>query len=163
MAGKVIVIYYSRTGNTRQMAELVAEGAGKKKGVEVVLKDVKEIVVDELMEYDGIVIGSPVYYGDMASELKKLLDDSVRFHGKLEGRVGGAFASSANVGGGNETTILSILQALLIHGMIIPGVSKGDHYGPVSVAAPDSQVKQQCLAYGERIAGLVLRLKCEDV
>ena len=159
MGAKIIIVYYSRTGNTRQMAELVDEGAGKVKEVEIVVKDVKEMVADELMEYDGIVLGSPVYYGQMASDLKKLLDDSVRFHGKLEGRVGGAFASSANIGGGNETTIMSILQALLIHGMIIPGIVHGDHYGPVSIDSPDSRVEKQCRSHGERIARLVLRLK----
>jgi multimeric flavodoxin WrbA len=63
--------------------------------------------------------GSPTYYGTMAWELKKLLDESVKFHGKLRGKVGGAFTSSANVGGGNETTVLDILKALLIHGMVV--------------------------------------------
>ena len=159
MAAKIIVIYYSRTGNTKQMAEAIAESAGKKEGIEVTLKDAKEVIVDELMEYDGFIVGSPVYYGGMAAELKKLLDDSVRFHGKLEGRVGGAFASSANIGGGNETTIMNIIQALLIHGMVIPGTAKGDHYGPVSINAPSTAVSEQCRTYGERIANLVLRLK----
>jgi len=158
MPGKVIVIYYSRTGNTQAMAELIAEGV-RKRDVEVTVKSVNDIDLGELLEYDGIVVGSPVYYGSMAAELKKMFDDSVRFHGKLDGLVGGAFATSANIGGGNETTIMSIVEALLIHGMIVPGVVKGDHYGPVSIDAPDQRVKDQCIAYGEKISNLVLRLK----
>ena len=158
MSSKIIVIYYSRTGNTKAMGELIAEGANKR-DVEAKAKSVQDLVLGELLEYDGFVIGSPVFYGSMAAELKKLLDDSIRFHGKLEGRVGGAFASAANIGGGNETTIMGILQALMIHGMVIPGVLKGDHFGPVSIDAPDQRVKDQCRAYGEKIANLVLKLK----
>jgi len=109
---KAIIIYYSRSGNTKQMAQLVAEGL-KKEGVDVTVKDVLDTGADELLGYDAIIIGSPTYYGSMAAEIKKLLDDSVKFHGKLEGKVGAAFASSANVGWGNETTILDILNAML--------------------------------------------------
>jgi NAD(P)H dehydrogenase (quinone) len=82
----------------------------------------------------------------------------VALHGRLEGRVGGAFASSANIGGGNETTIMAILQALLIHGMIIPGVPTGDHYGPVAIGAPDRRASTQCTEYGKRIAALAKKL-----
>jgi len=95
----------------------------------------------------------------MAAEIKKLLDDSVKFHGKLEGKVGAAFASSANVGGGNETTILDILNAMLIHGMIVQGDWQGDHYGPVAIGAPDARANKECLRMGSRIARLVKRIK----
>jgi NAD(P)H dehydrogenase (quinone) len=151
---KALVIYYSRSGNTRNMAEHIAEGI-KKEGVEAVLKDVKDTRADELSKYDAIIIGSPTYYGTMAAEIKKLFDDSVDFHGELEGKVGAAFASSANVGGGNETTILDILNAMLIHGMIIQGDPQGDHYGPVSIGQPDNRVAKECLRCGSRIARLV--------
>jgi NAD(P)H dehydrogenase (quinone) len=154
---KVLVIYYTRSGNTKKMAELVAEGI-KKEGVDVVVKDVKDTGTDELLAYEGIVIGSPTYYGTMAWEIKKLLDDSVKFHGKLDGKVGAAFASSANIGGGNETTILDILNAMLIHGMIIQGDPQGDHYGSVSIGAPDSRSQKQCARMGSRLAKLVKRL-----
>ncbi len=153
---KILVIYYSRTGNTKKMAELVAEGI-KKEGVEALLKDVDEVKASELLDYDGIVIGSPTYYGGMAFEVKRLLDESVKFHGKLEGKIGAAFSSSANVGGGNETTILDILNAMLIHGMIIQGDPQGDHYGAVAIGPADSRAQKQCLRMGSRIAGLTKR------
>lgn len=155
---KALVIFYSRTGNTKKMAESVAQGL-KKEGLEVVIKEVKDVDADELLKYEAILIGSPTYYGTMACEIKKLLDDSVKFHGKLEGKVGAAFASSANVGGGNETTILDILNAMLIHGMIIQGDYQGDHYGPVAIDAPDSRATKQCIRLGSRVAKLVKSLK----
>jgi NAD(P)H dehydrogenase (quinone) len=154
---KALIIYYSRSGNTKKMAELVAEGI-KKEGVEVTLKDVKDTKAEELLKYDAIVIGSPTYYGSMSAEIKKLLDDSVGFHGKLDGKIGAAFASSANVAGGNETTILDILNAMLIHGMIIHGDPQGDHYGAVAIGAPDSRSTKECLRMGTRLAKLVKRL-----
>ena len=155
---RALVIYYSRTGNTKKMAESIVEGI-KNEGMEVVMKEAKDVDAGELLKYDAIAIGSPTYYGTMASEIKKLLDDSVEFHGKLEGKVGAAFASSANVGGGNETTILDILNAMLIHGMIIQGDPQGDHYGAVAIGAPDSRATKQCVRLGSRIVKLVERLK----
>jgi len=154
---KVLVIYYSRTGNTKKMAEFIVEGI-EKEGLEAVIKDVKDVNADEFLKYEAIIIGSPTYYGTMAAEIKKLLDETVKFHGKLDGKIGAAFASSANIAGGNETTILDILNAMLIHGMIIQGDPQGDHYGPVAIGAPDARSIKECVRLGRRIAGLVKRI-----
>jgi len=154
---KALVIYYSRSGNTKKMAESVVEGL-KKEGAEAVLKDVKDVEVDELLKYDAIVIGSPTYYGSMSAEIKKLFDDSVKFHGKLDGKVGAAFASSANVAGGNETTVLDILNAMLIHGMIIQGDPQGDHYGPAAIGSPDARAAKECVRLGSRVARLAKKI-----
>lgn len=154
---KVLIAYYSRTGNTARMSELIEQGL-KSGGVDVVRKRVQDTTADELLDYDGIIAGSPTYYGSMAWELKKLLDESVKLHGRLDGKVGGAFTSSANIGGGNETTILDIINAWLIHGMIVQGDSQGDHYGRVSVGAPDARVESQCKRFGERFAALVKKV-----
>lgn len=152
--GKVLVIYYSRTGNTEAMARLVADGA-RHAGADVELKRVQDCTPEDLLDADGIIVGSPTYYGLPAAEIKELFDESVRYHGQLEGKVGGAFSSAANIGGGNETTIMAILQMMLIHGMVVQGTPTGDHYGPVSIGAPDDRVEAQCRALGERIANLV--------
>ncbi|MCM8795800.1 MAG: NAD(P)H-dependent oxidoreductase [Candidatus Omnitrophica bacterium] len=154
---KILVVYFSQTGNTRKMAEAVKEGV-EKEGIEVNLKELKDIKADDLLKYEGLIIGSPTYYGTMAAEIKQLLDDSVKFHGKLDGKVGAAFSSSANIGGGNETTVLDILQALLIHGMIIQGDPHGDHYGPVAVGTPDGRSIRQCQRLGSRVARLVKKI-----
>lgn len=154
----ILIVYYSRSGNTKKMAELIKSGIEKEK-VNVVLKDVKDTQVKDLLAADTVIMGSPVYYGTMAAPLKKLLDDSVSNHGDLDGKIGGAFSSSANVAGGNETTILDILNAMLIHGMIIHGDPKGDHYGPVSIGKPDQRAEKECLRFGQRIAQLTKKLK----
>ncbi len=155
---KVLIIYYSRTGNTQEMAESVAEGA-RKVGTEVEVKKVEATAPEDLLAADAVIVGSPTYYGLPAFEIKELFDRSVQYHGKLQGKIGGAFSSSANIGGGNETTIMSIIQMLLIHGMIVPGESSGDHYGPVSVGKPDKRVKDQCIRLGEKIARLAQKMQ----
>ncbi len=154
---KLLVVYHSRTGNTEKMANFIKEGI-ESEDVQAVLRKAEDADPGELLDYDGVIIGSPTYYGAMAWEVKKLLDDSVSFHGSLEGKTAGAFASSANLGGGNETTVLNILQALLIHGMVAPGSSTGAHYGPVSVGAPDDAAKASCMAFGIKYARLAKKL-----
>jgi len=153
---KVLVGYYSRTGNTAKMAKIVAD-ALKKEGIEVDLRTVDQIKAADLLGFDGIVLGGPTYYGGPPAAIKELLDESVRHHGKLDGKIGGAFTSSANVGGGNETAVLDILQAMLIHGMIVQGDPEGDHYGPVAIQAPDARAKANCIRFAKRLASLVKR------
>jgi len=151
-----LVVYYSRSGNTRQMAETIAESMNSE-GVATKCKSVTDTSVNDLMAADAIAVGSPTYYGHMAAPLAKLFDDSVSKHGKLDGKIGAAFSSSANIGGGNELTILNILHALITHGMVIQGDPQGDHYGPVSVGKPDDRVIDQCKRRGKRIAELTKR------
>jgi len=103
-------------------------------------------------------MGSPVYFGSAAAELKALIDKSVDHYGKLVGKIGGAFASSGAIGGGTETTVLDILKAMLIHGMIVQGTTEGAHYGPVAFGAPDERALKDCEGLGRRVAELVLRL-----
>jgi len=154
---KILICYYSRSGNTKKMAYLIQKGV-MEEDVEVDTKDVKEVKVDDLKEYDGIILGSPTYYGLPAAPIKELLDKSIKYHTKLQDKVGGAFSSSANIGGGNETTILALLEALMIHGMVVAGDSHGDHYGPVAIEKPDKRAEQNCIRYGKRIAALTKKL-----
>ncbi|UCD55120.1 MAG: NAD(P)H-dependent oxidoreductase [Candidatus Omnitrophota bacterium] len=154
---KVLIAYYSSSGNTKKMAEKIAETV-KKEEVETVLKKVEHVKASELTDYDGIVMGSPTYYGTMAWQVKKLLDESVSLHGSLKGKIGGAFSSAANIGGGNETTITDILNAMLIHGMIVQGEPNGDHYGPVAIGAPDSRALKCCERLGKNVANLAKKL-----
>jgi NAD(P)H dehydrogenase (quinone) len=154
---KAIVIYYSRSGSTKEMAQIIAN-AIKEADVHVDCKSVTDVKAEDLLNYDAIVVGSPTYYGHMAGPIKQLFDDTVSFHGKLDGKVGATFTSSANIGGGNETTIMGIIEAMLIAGCIVQGDPQGDHYGPVSIGKPDERVKRQCIRRGRRIAELVKKL-----
>jgi len=154
---KVLIVYDSRTGNTEKMAHAVEEGV-KAEGVEVGLKRVDEASVDELPDVDGLILGSPVYYGLPSGKIKEFIDASVKYHGKLDGKVGGAFASSGGTHTGGETTIIALTEALLIHGMVVQGTSGRNHYGPVSVGAPDDADRETCRKLGQRVAGLVKKL-----
>lgn len=153
----MLISYLSKSGHTKKMAEAIAKGANGT-GCTVMVKEIQKTTVEDLKSADAIVIGSPTYYGSMACDVKRLLDDSVKEHGKLAGRLGGAFASSGMIGGGNETTILSIIEALLIHGMIIMGNSDIGHYGPVAIGAPDDHAVKECETYGKRLGELAIRL-----
>ncbi|MEO0206854.1 MAG: NAD(P)H-dependent oxidoreductase [candidate division WOR-3 bacterium] len=150
---KALVGYYSRTGNTKKMAEAIARGIRKER-IEVDLFPLNKIKPKDLLKYNLIVLGSPTYYGLMAGEMKNFIDESVRYHGKLSGKVGGAFTSCGGIAGGAETTILSILEAFLIHGMIVIGESGSYHYGPVAIEKPDKKVLVACELYGHRLARL---------
>ena len=154
---KGIVIYYSRSGNTKEMAEIIG-AAMNEAGLQTDCKPVDKVKADDLLGYDAIVVGSPTYYGHMAGPLKELIDETVSFHGKLDGKIGAAFSSAANIGGGNETTIMGIIEAMLIAGCVVQGDPKGDHYGPVSIGKPDDRVRQQCQRRGRRIAELTKKL-----
>ena len=154
---KGIVVYYSRSGNTKEMAEIIADSMDAA-GLATECKSVDKVKATDLLGYDAIVVGSPTYYGHMAGPVKQLFDDAVANHGKLDGKVGAAFTSAANIGGGNETTIMGIIEAMLISGMVVQGDPKGDHYGPVSIGKPDERVRKQCTRRGQRIAELTRKL-----
>jgi len=156
---KVLVVYDSKTGNTEKMAFAVAEGAKQIKGVEVIVKRVDQTRVKDLSKADGIIMGSPTYYGQMSAKLKVIIDESVKIHGKLEGKVGAAFTSSGGTATGAETTILSILQAMLVHGMIVQGRADNKHYGAAAVGSPRKKGLESCKELGKRVASLVVRLK----
>ena len=155
---KTIVIYYSRGGTTKKMAECIGQHI-KKEGVSVDVVSVEEIKAKQLLDYDGIIIGSPTYYGTLAAQVKELIDESVAFHGKLDGKVGAAFSSAANIAGGNETTVLSILEAMLIHGMVVQGDFQGDHYGPVAIGKVDDRCEDNCVRYAKRFVELLKKIR----
>ena len=154
---KMLVLYDSRSGNTEAMAYAVAEGM-ESEGVEVEVKKVDEASVDELPEVDGIILGSPVYYGLPSAKIKEFIDASVKYHGKLDGKVGGAFASSGGTHTGAETTIIALTEALLVHGMVVQGTSGTNHYGAASVGTPDEDDSNNCRKMGVRLAKLAKKL-----
>jgi len=155
---RVLIVYDSRTGNTEKMALAVAEGAKQVKGAQVTLKAVDKARNSDLMEADAIILGSPTYYGDMSGKMKEFIDGSVKIHGKLEGKVGGAFTSSGDTACGAETTLLSMNHALLIHGMVVQGAYENKHYGAAAVESPKKKEIDYCKALGKRVASLCSQL-----
>ena len=156
---KILVVYDSKTGNTGKMAFAVAEGAKQVKGVKAKIKKVDQTSLQDLLNADGIIMGSPTYYGQMSAKLKALIDESVEIHGKLEGKVGAAFTSSGGTATGAETTLLSILQAMLVHGIIVQGRSDDKHYGAAAVGAPSKKELEYCKEFGKRVTSLAVKLK----
>lgn len=158
---QVLVLYYSRSGNTRTLAEAVSQGVESVDGVRCLLRSTDEVDKKDFNESDGIIAGSPVYFGLMAAELKKVFDDFIGVRRKMENKVGAAFATGGDASGGKETTIMSIIQVMLIYGMIIAGdpMSATGHYGVACVGAPDEGTRRNGHKLGARVAQLVKKLQ----
>jgi len=151
---RILVVYDSVSGNTELMAQAVAKGAKGVSQAEVVLKRVDRVALKDMLSSHAIVIGSPTYYGLMSARIKELLDRSVKVHGKLEGKVGAAFTSSGGAASGAETTLLSMIEAMLVHGMIVQGRHEGKHYGAAAVGKPNDKDRKLCEELGRRTAEL---------
>jgi len=154
---KVLIVYDSRTGNTEKMAVKISE-AIKDNGLEVILKKVEDASIDELPNVSALILGSPVYYGLPSGKIKQFIDESVKYHGKLTHLVGGAFCSAGGTHTGSESTILALLDSMLIHGMIIQGNPHGNHYGPAAIGSPDDKALEHCEKLAERVVNLVKKL-----
>ncbi|MFK3737511.1 NAD(P)H:quinone oxidoreductase [Massilia sp. TN1-12] len=176
---KVLVLYYSTYGHVEQMANAVAEGA-RGAGATVAVKRVPETVpediaknghfkldqqapiatVDELADYDAIVIGAPTRYGRMPSQMAAFLDQTggLWARGALNGKVGAAFTSTATQHGGQEATLFSIITNLLHFGMVVVGlpysyagqmtldeVAGGAPYGATTIAGGQGQRQPSAL------------------
>jgi NAD(P)H dehydrogenase (quinone) len=158
---QVLIMYYSRTGNTKRLAEEIAKGVKEVEGIECVVKSTSDITKHDLLAADGIIAGSPVYFGSMASELKEIFDRFVGIRPKMQDKVGAAFATGGELSGGKETTMISIIQAMLIYGMIIVGdpLDATGHYGTACIDTPDEEAKENAAKLGKRVASLVKRLQ----
>ncbi len=161
---KVLIVYDSRgpMSPLDQMADQIAEGV-RDEGVQAELRT-SDVSPDEVVRADGLILGSPSHYGSVSAKTKALLDRTYEIHGRLEGKVGAAFTTSRHIGGGNETTLLDFHKFFLIHGMIVQGDPKGDHYGPfvIKPSGPDGEAivddEGQARRLGQRVARLVKRL-----
>ena len=142
-AVNVLIAYYSVTGNTEKMAQGVAEGAKTVSGTNVVLKRVGEVTADDLLSSDAVIVGSPVYFGNMAGEVKTFFDNwLLKFdlfrEFKMRNKVGGAFATGGSTSNGKEITMMAILEAMLINKMIITSAGGTFGFGASATTGPDS-------------------------
>jgi NAD(P)H dehydrogenase (quinone) len=157
---QILILYFSKGGNTRKLAEAIAKGVEKVEGVSAVLKNTDEVTKEDFVDSLGIIAGSPVYFGLMAAELKQVFDKFVGVRRKMEDKIGAAFATSGDPSGGKETTMMSIIQAMLIYGMIVVGdpLSATGHFGVACVGAPDKEVNDNGMKLGQRVAELTKKL-----
>ncbi len=192
----ILVLYYSRSGNTRAMARLIARGIDQVDGSEAMLRTVPPIsadheataeaipsegepyvTLDDLEHCDGLVLGSPTRFGNMAAPLKYFLEttSSHWLSGTLSGKPASVFTSTSSLHGGQESTLLTMMVPLLHHGMVISGIpysetdlvkttTGGTPYGASHLAGPESNndisasEKALCIAQGKRIAELSKKL-----
>ncbi len=157
---QVLILCYSKGGNTRKLAERIGEGVESVSGVKALLKSSQEVKKEDFLDSAGIIAGSPVYFGAMAYDLKRVFDEFVGVRKKMENKVGAAFATSGDPSGGKETTIISIIQCLLIYGMIIVGdpMDATGHYGVACAGAPDEKISENGRKLGRRVAELCKKL-----
>lgn len=157
----VLIAYSTRGGNTEKLAEAISKGVESVEGFNAILKRAKDCSTDDLVNSDGIIIGSPVYFGSVSAEVKELIDRSVSVRRKLKDKVGAAFTTSGHVTGGKELTIFTILAAMLIHQMIIVGdpIDAGGHFGVACTGSPTNSDINNAFALGKRVANVIKKLK----
>lgn len=197
---KVLILYHSSYGHIETLAGAIAEGVQSVPGVEAVIRRVPETMpvearraahmkidqaapeatVDELPDYDAIIVGTPTRFGAMSGQMRTFWDQTggLWAKGALNGKVGGVFVSTATQGGGQEATALSTLTTLLHHGMVLVGPSYaaaelsdvselrgGTPYGAGTIAGPDgsrtpTEMERAVARFqGKRIAELAQKVK----
>jgi NAD(P)H dehydrogenase (quinone) len=192
---KILVLYFSRNGTTAEMANHIARGVEAVNGVEAVLRTVPNVssvcekaaesipaqgaiyaTLEDLKLCDGLALGSPTHFGNMASPLKYFIDSTTEiwFSGALIGKPAGVFTSTGSMHGGQESTLLSMMLPLLHHGMLLLGLpytetalrettSGGTPYGPTHLSSEQTGLtdheKNLCQALGTRLAKTALLLK----
>ena len=157
----LLIIYTSKNGRTGDMVEPIRQGI-LEAGAAAEVRTVQEVRWDEMLAAKGIIVGTPVRFGDVDWEIKRLFDVTAfqDYPGPLSGKVGGAFAGGGRPGSGAELALLSMLHILLNHGMVIQGNAYSSHYGPVSLRESSrEEVEATCNNWGRHWASLVRRIE----
>jgi NAD(P)H dehydrogenase (quinone) len=192
----LLILYYSRYGATAEMAKLIGRGVDQVDGIEASIRTVPAISAnteatepaiptegaiycqqEDVKDCAGLILGSPTRFGNMAAPLKYFLDTTggLWASGALIDKPGAVFTSTASLHGGQESTLLSMINPLLHHGMVVCGLpysetelnttsTGGTPYGPSHLAGTDAkkaiseEEKKLCLALGKRIATIALKL-----
>jgi len=140
-AVRILVVYHSRSGNTRRMADGVAEGAKKVPGAEVEVKTVEDVTKKDLERADAIALGCPTYFANIPGAVKVALDDwNWKWKVDFTDKVGGAFATGGGQAGGKEHVIVSLLLFMINNRMVVAGplfedTERGTIWGEPGAAA----------------------------
>lgn len=191
---KILILYYSRNGTTEKMANQIARGVESIEGVDAELRTVPEIstvcektensipekgapyaTIEDLKSCDGLTLGSPTHFGNMAGALKHFIDKTTEIwvSGALSGKPAAVFTSTSSMHGGHESTLISMMLPLMHHGMLIMSVPSneialketstgGTPYGPSHLSSEHELSKDEktiCWAMGSRLAKTALALK----
>lgn len=186
----ILIVYYSKHGNSAKMAKLIARGIESVLNCNAIIRSAKPVgdedfesqdpyVTDtDVDTCDGLILGSPARFGNMAAPLKQFIDETGTqwFSGSLSGKPAAVFTSSSSLHGGQETTLLTMMLPLLHHGMLVVGLpysekalllteSGGTPYGASHWSGNDSErridkhEKTLCIALGKRVAEIASKLK----
>jgi len=192
---KVLIVYYSRHGATALMAGHIGSGVDSNPECEAVIRCLPEVSaiseqtaalipnqgvpyaeISDLQDCDGLIIGSPGYFGNMAAALKYFLDQTSQqwLSGELIGKPAGVFTSTSSLHGGQESVLLSMMLPLLHHGMLISGIPYSEAalnqtstgatpYGASHVAGQQAKTVSRdeisaCRTLGKRVASLATQL-----
>ncbi len=157
--GKILILYYSKDGSTKKMAEYVKEGVEQIPGHEIRMLSVYEASIHDVVWCDGIALGSPTYLGTVASPIKKFMEDCLPVWQKIDGKFGCAFSSQGGWGGGAELTCQALNTILMNFGFLVFGVTDyvarqfTTHYGAIQAGEPRlHKEKDSCRILGRRLA-----------
>jgi len=145
-AKKVLILYYSGSGNTQKMARAIAE-AMKSGDMKVTVENVVKFDISLLPNYEGIVLGSPTYFSNVAWQVKKVIDESIVHYGsgKLKGKVAGIFTSAGTMKDGRDCLKMLEIALGYHHGMkVIEGILRVD-------GESDKEVEKRCQEYGKKL------------
>ena len=170
---RILVVYYSRTGNTEQMARGVIEGSKRVSGVVTMLKKLSKVTKEDLDTADGIVLGCPTYFANLPGEMKTIIDNwNWKMKVDFTDKVGGAFATAGGQMGGQGHVVVSLLLFMLNNRMVVAGPlyqneATGSIWGELGAAAItgplDPGVSEGELdgarRLGERVARLTKKMK----
>ena len=174
-AVRVLVAYYSRTGNTERMAHGVAEGAKRVPGVVTVVKPVDQVAKEDLETADAIILGCPTYFANIPGKMKTAIDDwNWKMKVDFTDKVGGAFATAGGQVGGKEHVVISLLLFMIHNRMLVAGPlyqdAEGDDKwaesgagavtGPIDPGVGPAEL-DGAARLGERIARLAKKLQAD--
>ena len=196
MSTEILVVYYSGNGSTEEMAKKIARGVDEAEGASARLRSVAAVsalceavepdvpesgapyaTLEDMAQCDGMIMGSPTHFGNMAAPMKHYIDSSssLWMSGAMVGKPAAVFTSTASQHGGQETTLLTMMMPLLHHGMIIVGLpyseqalldttTGGSPYGASHTSAPGNNALSQhehelCRALGRRVAETAVKLR----
>ena len=157
--GNILILYYSKDGNTKKMAYHVAKGASDIPNTEVLIKSVDEANRDDIYWCDGLALGSPTYLGTVSAHMQKFWEDLLPEWQKIDGKIGCAFSSQGGWGGGAELTCQALMTIMMNFGFLVFGVTDysghqfTSHYGAIQAGEPraDKEI-ESCRRLGKRLA-----------
>lgn len=163
---EILIVYYSRTGNTKQMAVAIAEGAKKIEGVNVQLCNVDSVQIKDVKTAHAIILGSPVYNANTAPKIQQFINKWPFKNSPLKNKIGAAFVTAGGISAGEEIVLTNILKSMLIFGMIVVGGNDWTSaFGASAIVSEkpfsksiDQQFLNKAENLGKRVADIAVRL-----